>query len=106
MKDGSLSLRFHTQELPSSQKVIVMDKTGSMGWLLFREDSFQDAEAPAGDTDGEERTPSQRLRAVLYAVWQQRKAESGGGFDPTFDQFYHQQMEMIIEHLKMKLPPL
>lgn len=44
------------------------------------------------------KTPSQRLRGVLYRCWEQ---DSGGYED--FNLYYHNRMERIIEHYKTKL---
>lgn len=43
------------------------------------------------------KTPSQRLRGVLYRLWE--KDES----DISFDQFYEDKMEVLIEYLKEKV---
>jgi len=47
-------------------------------------------------TDG--KTPSQRLRAVLYVYWKQHKQK-----DIEFDIFYLRYMNRLIENLKDKL---
>jgi hypothetical protein len=44
-----------------------------------------------------QKTPSQRLRAVLYRLWQQ----SSGGVD--FESFYRMRLESIIDQVKDKL---
>lgn len=49
------------------------------------------------DTERGEKTPSQRIRAVLFLLWKQ-EGEQG-----TFDAFYNAKCEKIIEHLKSKL---
>lgn len=48
--------------------------------------------------DNEAKSPSQRLRNVLYRYWEQR-AE---GYD-DFNLYYHFKMNQIIEHYKSKL---
>lgn len=45
------------------------------------------------------RTPSQRLRAVLYRLWE---IEKQPGED--FDKYYKRKMEEIINWVKRKLP--
>jgi len=46
----------------------------------------------------ESKSPSQRLRAVLYRLWEQ----SDGGYS-DFPLFYVSKMEKLIEHFKEKL---
>jgi len=46
-----------------------------------------------------EKTPSQRMRACLYVLWEQNKTTK------TFEEFYRTQMEKLIEFIKGKLEP-
>lgn len=98
LKDGGLSMRFHTNELNDEDSVITMGFRGKFGWLLFSEQ--EDIEAPTDlirrDTGG--KTPSQRLRAVLYIKYQQ-----SGRIDITFEHYYAQEMEKFINHIKDQL---
>jgi DNA gyrase inhibitor GyrI len=50
----------------------------------------------------EHKTPSQRLRGVHYAVW--KWEQSQGQTSATFDQFYQNEMERIIQTMKDRLP--
>ena len=45
-----------------------------------------------------DKTPSERLRAVLYVLWEQQKP-----LVITFDAFYRAEMDRIITHYKGKL---
>lgn len=101
LKDGGVSLRFHTQELTAEEKANMFSWADRFGWLLFKETEFKDndtkeLEAIRRDTGG--KSPSQRLRGALYVLYQQR-----GDTSTTFEQFYSQQMEKVINQVKSML---
>lgn len=98
--DGSMSVRFITQELPYQEKLLLMEYLGSAGWLLFKENSFKEEEVPKEDapTD-DDKTPAQRLRAVLYRLWEQTAFDKG----IEFETFYRKKMSFIIDQFKSKL---
>lgn len=100
LRDGGLSIRYHTNELTQEEKVKVMDFLQGFGWLLFSE-SEQDEDSLIledirRDTGG--KSPAQRFRAVLYISYQQ-----SGRTDLTFEQFYAKQMEKHINYVKQNL---
>jgi hypothetical protein len=99
LKDGGLSMRFHTNEVTDSEKLIALSFYQKFGWLLFQEQEHDDSlelESVRRDTGG--KTPSQRLRSVLYILYQQ-----SGKTDQTFEQFYATQMEKFINRVKENL---
>lgn len=97
LKDGGVSVRLHTQELNAGEKSTMFDHQGKFGWFLFAEQEFDENELELEqirkDTGG--KTPSQRLRSVLYIAYQQ-----SGQQDKTFEQYYSQQMERFISRVK------
>ncbi len=72
LKDGSLSLRFHTQEMTDEEKLTLMGFFQSFGYILFRANQFNDADIPKDDASDKQKTPSQRLRAVIFVMWKQK----------------------------------
>ena len=102
-KDHSFSITFATQELSREQKQIIDDLYGRAVFLLIK-----DADEPIDETeemvldkveiDLSDKTPSQRLRAVLYVLWQQKPQ----GFT-EFKDFYKFKMEAAINKLKTQL---
>lgn len=98
LKDGGVSLRFHTNEVSKDDKVMLMEFYQSFGWLLFSANEFQESEIPneaaRHDTGA---SPSKRLKAVLFVYWKQM----GGNGD--FDAFYRQRMEQFINKVKENL---
>jgi len=97
LSDGGMSLRFHTQELQDEEAVEVMKHRNEFGYLLFSPNEFQDKDIPKGEAEYEGKTPSQRLRAVLFVYWQQIGAKG------DFENFYRTRMDKIVEQVKAKL---
>lgn len=97
MVDGGVGLSFHTKELSPEEKAAVMDFHMQAGWLLFSPNEITDSDIPKQVAEKGAKTPSQRLRAVLFILWKQ-----SGSLD-DFERFYEQQMEMFTNNIKMKL---
>ena len=98
MKDGGMSLGFQTNEMTHEEKVLLMEKLNSFGWLAFKENEINTGEMPNEDAEDKNKTPSRRLRAVLYVLSQQQ-----GIKQENFELFYREKMEKIISWVKTKL---
>lgn len=100
LKDGGVSIRFHTNELSTDEISAISKWFQQFGWLLFaaseHDESVLELEQIRKDTGG--KSPSQRLRAVIYIEWQQ-----SGEHDLTFEQFYARRMEQMIGYVKRNL---
>lgn len=102
--DGGLSLRFVTKELTPDEKLTALEYQNTYGWVLFRENEFTPEDVPDKDAeDDEAKSPSTRLRNVLYVYWEQRVKTHRARFCPDFQTFYRQELEKIIETVKDKL---
>ena len=105
-KDKSFSLRFITQEQTPQQVAHLHGMLDTFGALYFKGEGeitqAEKAEIDAMDTDlvDNPKTQSQRLRAVLFRLWQQKPE----GFS-AFPEFYKWQTDKIITHFKDKLEP-
>lgn len=97
LKDGGLSVRFHTQELTNEEKLTILNFYQSFGYLLFKENQFSEEEIPKEDAPEEGKSQSQRLRGVIYLVWKQQNKE------PDFEKFYRRQTEGLIQQYKERL---
>lgn len=97
MVDRGMSLGFHTKELTAEEKLEIMSHFQKTGWLLFSEDEIQEAEVPETRSEFETKTPSQRLRGVMFVYWEQQ------GSKGSFEDFYREKMEGFIDHIKSKL---
>lgn len=97
-KDGSMTLRFVTNEVSKADKVQLMEFYSTFGWLLFSANIFDETDVPkelAKRDTGQ--SPSQRLRAVLFVYWKQL------GSKGDYQAFYDQKMEKFIEAIKSNL---
>ena len=95
--DGGLGLNLHTKELNPEEKAMIMAYHMKAGWLLFSPNEISDSDIPKGVAEKGAKTPSQRLRAVLFILWKQ-----AGDID-DFERFYEMQMETFINEVKFKL---
>jgi len=97
-KDGGCTLRFVTNEVSKADKVMLMEFYGSFGWLMFSANEHQESDIPKDNAKRDTgQSPSQRLRAVLFVMWQQ----TGGSGD--FEVYYRQQIERFIDRVKENL---
>lgn len=96
-KDKSLSLRFSTPELSSSEKSIVMDLQGVVLDSLLQPKDIEFPEIVEVKTETEQKTASSRLRGSLWILHQKSKS------DLDFDVYYRQQMEKFIDRIKEKI---
>ena len=103
LSDGTLSINIHTQELPDETMMRIFGLRKMPGMVLISSDDISKAEAEevekfTSDFEvGKTKTASQRLRAVLYRVW-----ESGEQvYD--FPIWYESEMERIINKYKSTL---
>jgi len=99
-KDGSASISFDTRELNAEEIFTIMSLRHSEGWLCFAPNQ-EDLDTPEENAEIDEKTPSERLRNVLF-VWYKQETESGK-FVGLFESFRKEKMEKIIESVKSKL---
>lgn len=95
-KDRGLTLGFSTNELADQEKVAIAAFHGNFGWLAFRENAVDLSDLPTEDAEDKSKTPSKRLRAVLFILAKQKGIKD-------FEPFYRESVEKIIEQIKAKL---
>ena len=95
-RDGSIRFSAETPELSKDEKAIFFELQGVVCETAMQptEDKLPDIEV---DKELNQKTPGQRLRAVLYVLWEQK------GKQTEFETFYKEKMEKIIEQIKQKL---
>lgn len=99
-KDRSYRLEFDTRELGGEDASKLLEMRMDEGWLLFAPTSSideKDIPKSQADSGANGKTPSQRLRAVLFIAWSQKGSEG------DFEDYYRRKMEMIIEQFKERL---
>jgi len=105
LKDRTKKLTFNTNEITPEQAAqlqIMVQQFVYVGIKLEpftrdQQDMLADLKA---DFDGFGKTPGQRMRAVLYKLWEQ----SSEGY-ADFNLYYNFKMEQYISNLKSKLMP-
>ena len=103
LKDGTLKLSFETGELTPEQMANVHYSLNKTGFLAFAPDALATQELAEIDAlkveyNDSGKSPSQRLKAVLYLMWKQKPE----GFTSSEVHYLHH-MEKLIEHFKFKL---
>lgn len=103
LKDKTIKLTFETQEPTPEQLTQIALHSQKFGFLVFKDDSFKESEKLEieklnSDYEDNSKTPSQRLRSVLFVAWKQ---DSKGYKD--FKDFYNHYMEAYINNVKSKL---
>ena len=100
---GSVKIVLGTQEnLAHESLANLFELRGKQVWVAIlaeQEIKLEDLEIPEIEPEFEnDRTPSQRLRAILYRLWEKE------GKSETFARYYQDKMEKLCEHFKEKLP--
>jgi hypothetical protein len=98
--DQSLSFRGVTPELSTEEKVALMNLQNVLCEVLMFPKDEKDVDVLKVEKEVIHKSPSQRMRSVLFLLWKQT------GEELPFEVFYTQHMERIIDHLKAKLQPL
>ena len=103
LKDRTLKLVFETNEVNPEQIGKIQNALMKAGFLAFNIDAFSSSQEKfitelEVDYDDPKKTPSKRLRGVLYRNFEQ----DNEGYK-NFEDYYRSKMEMIIVHFKGKL---
>lgn len=97
--DGSLSLKFSTPELEASEKTAFFELLNLNLKMLLQPAEGAPVELKEVKGQFDRKTPSQRLRSLLFVVWKQT---DGTG---DFEDFYRRRLDDVIEMFKNKLEP-
>ncbi len=103
LKDRTLVLAFETNEPTPEQITNIALSVQCAGFLAFNKDAFkteqlQIIEETKADYEDKTKTPSKRMRDVLFIAWKQ----SNEGY-ATYEDYYRYKMNMFINHVKSKL---
>lgn len=101
MADKSLRLEIDTQELTDPEvKRTIFDMHDKLGYFFFDEKEIRQIDTsklPEIVQEEDEKSPSQRFRAVLFVYWTQQKLKE------PFDTYYRRVMDKYIQQIKEKL---
>lgn len=100
--DGTVTVKISTQELDSANAGNLFQLRGKFIKVLFSDSNITTLESETVDSTSlvgstKNKTPSQRLRSVLYRTHEQR------GDEIDFEGYYKLELEKIIDHYKSKL---
>jgi len=103
LKDKTLKLSFETNEPTPEQLNQIAVNSQKYGYLVFSgnqltPEQLESIDKAKNDLYDSSKSPSKRLRSVLY-VWFEKDNK---GFK-TFEDFYLHQMERVINNVKNKL---
>lgn len=102
--DNTWKLIVGTSELTQEDVAELAMLKGKEGMFVFAvQEGIKEKDIPEilPEFKGE-KTPAQRLRGVLYRIWEQQSVLSDK-IRPDFETFYRSRMERLIEQLKEKL---
>lgn len=102
LADKSFNLTFNAS-VQQDQKLTVDSLHQQYGFLMFKDSEVDKEEIELidnleADLEDSSKTPSKRLRSVLFVNWKQKPE----GFT-EFRDYYKSKMEVIITHFKDKL---
>ena len=103
MTDG-LKMIVYTNEVAPDEMATLMTLKGKQGNMLFAPAKYKFSDEdlkdlPEVEVEKGEKHPSQRLRAVLFRLWEQRDPNK----TKTSDEYYRDYMERLIDKIKEQL---
>lgn len=103
LKDKTIKIEFETNELTPEQLAEIGLNNQSFGYLAFKKDDFRSEQLKIidelkADYEDKSKTPSKRLRDVLFIAWKQHPESYA-----KFEDYYRFKMEKFINHVKSKL---
>ena len=109
--DGSIKVVIGSQELSSDTMTRLFDLRRKVGYVLIStkeisQEQIDAVETSTANMEFSEKTPSQRLRGVLYILWEKlQPKENDQGIEKfvDFDLFYKRKLNEIINHYKKQL---
>lgn len=100
--DGTYKLVFGTQELTAKEALQLFNLIHKQGWLLFKDTTVEEIDIPKEPPPEfkDDKSPSQRLRSVLYVYWEQNT-----GKKQPFDVWYSAWVDKKVQEVKETLNP-
>jgi len=105
-RDNSLGISIETPELDNEAMLVFLRLRGINLDMTLQ--PLEQAKEPPIEVKAkiDNQTPSQRLRSILYVLFDHEKTTGIIPKDELFDVFYARKIEKIIEWVKTKLPEL
>lgn len=99
-KDKSVRLSLETRELSPEETLSLMSVEGAEMWVCLAPNEGE-MEIPEENAQVDEKSPSERLKNVLFIWWKQEV--DAGKYVGIYETFRRERMERIIETVKGKL---
>lgn len=99
--DRTAGISIATNEISDQDFLQLKKHQGDFGWFIFAPNEEQDIEMPTEDAEEFDKSPSKRLRAVLFVLHKQQVKE--GKENRPFKVFYDERVDQLIELIKLKL---
>lgn len=97
--DGGLKVVIDLQEINAQDKARLFEFANLPAWFLLKAEKFEELPSlPEIKIEKGFKTPSERLRGVIFRYWEKRTGQT-----EDFEIFYKKQMEKIINAYKEKL---
>ena len=103
-KDRSISMTVSTPELSPNEKALFFELQNLNIELTIEPKDHDGAEDYKVDKELDEKSPSQRLRSVLFIIWNQQSDKEKKNQD--FNDYYRFRMENLIIKLKGEISEL
>jgi len=106
MADRTIRIQVDCQEMNPDEEVVILQARNKLGWFLFGESEIIEEDIKLPDyrpVEKRDKTPSQRLRAVLWRLWEQKGKKDIYGQPCDSDTYYRQIMESLIGKYKEML---
>jgi len=101
--DNTIKITLGTQEVSAEQVGSLYQLRNKLVKVLLSDTNINQAEIKATESveldADKKKSPSKRLRAVLFIQWQQVKS------NVDFERYYESKMNELINHFKSKLEP-
>lgn len=106
-RSQGVRIQMDTQEIHPEDSAKLFSLQDKQMWAIFKTTKFVQEDLDSLDlpdikVDKDEKTPSQRLRSVIYVEFEQLDQKKKEIYK-TFDNYYRDKMEVIINWIKQKL---
>lgn len=104
-EDNIVRMKVEVNEIPADDMAVLFRLKKSFGTLSFRESPMTEIELldlPDVKQEGNQKSPSQRLRAVIYLLGIKNKKYTKDEVSKSND-YYNEKMEYFINSVKEKL---
>ena len=102
--DSGLKMVIYTNEVSPNETTMLFSLKGKQGNMLFAPANYKFSDEdlkdlPEVEVEKGEKTPGQRLRAVIFRLWEQKNPNK----TKSSEEYYRDYMSRLIESIKEQL---